>query len=1217
MSALERRSALLLALLIAVCPSAEPEPEPEPPTPPVLSDDDDAVDDDDDSTQAACEPALSLDPSEAWVLPSSGLVALAASGGTGAFSFALSTDSSGGQVHPEYGTYLPGAGSGVDDVVTVTDAGCLGEASATLHVVAPMQVSPTSVDASPGTSFEVAVAAGSGAWACTLIANGTGATLSSPCTYEGGGEGIDALRVEDLATGQTVDVRVELRNGAVLRADPPRVWIPTGGTWALRVKGGSGYVTATATSGSAVTWAEGRFSALAPGPTVFDLVDDFTGQATSVTVTGVPPVEGGFPRAGDNYLSGDSSSPGDLNGDGWADVVLGISEADFGTYNNGAVHVFAGQEGGLQPEPVQTLTGREYDDRFGETLHVADVTGDGELDLLVGTWLSDIAGTNSGLVELFPGIPGGFFAPTPSQTWSGDQPDDYFGAGLTTCDFNGDGYRDLAVGASADEDRTVPEVEFSQGGVWFFLGGPTGLAGVASQKVYGSVPDGSGGWMYADEVRLGSELEAGDVNGDGLCDLVAGAWEFEPPGENGNDGAVFVYLGTSTNGSSAAVYGQPVVAWSATEPDSRDSYFGRELDVGDVDDDGKADILVGQHRHRVPGVSGDRHGAARLYLGEAWTASPAPDFTPVTAAAWSLFGDGSYDALGWEVRLREMTGDGVMDLLIGGHSDEVPGGVNGTGLVMTFPGVPGGLPADVPSAWFGGDLAGDLFGVRVEGLPDMDGDGADDLFVYASRAEHHGIHVGTPFFKPTGLGAPAVPLGNPGESAGQRAGESVAVLGDVNGDGFEDVAVGVPQYDNAGNQINAGLVQIFFGTATGVADTAWELTGFTGYSDSDYWGWSVSPAGDFDGDGIADLAIVGRYEDRPSSFSSAYAGTPSCAGSIINSGAVAVFRGTASGLPESQPSFVWYGRESFDSTQRLAGGFDLDGDGYGDLLAGGTDWDTTIGNVGGFEILRGRPADPGGIVVICDGELFEGAENTGNLGRGLTGLGDLDNDGCDEAAIGAYNEDLGYSNQGVVRVLWGFGPVCNESAPHVSLLTPLDSNARAGFSLAGGDDVDGDGINDLVVGGYSRSTNGNSTGAAWLVPGWYLQGLPREGLTTAVLATGASPLTPPSGGPYAVIGTLQDEQVGYAVAMVPGIGGADRRGPDPPVGSRARRPRSCAVGRVRRRVVHPERPGRRGRVGRRDRGAARAGRGRLPGGQLGPCPGRRLGRAPDALSAPR
>lgn len=1132
MKVLLRLGTFLPALLLLACPSAAPSPAPEPPTPPDLGDDDDsgAGDDDDSAGLLPCDPQLALDPDEAWALPGGGVLAFGASGGTGAHRFAVSAG--GGQVHPEYGTFLPGTDPGEAEVL-LTDLGCEGEARAAVHVVQPLVVQPTQVEAPPGTGFPLQVSGGSGSWSCALQLDGTGASVTPGCVYAGGPTpGLDLVRVTDEATGETVDVRVELADGAVLEPLPPRIWVPAGGVWELDLAGGSGVVSVTPTSGSGVTWADGWFEATAPGTVTFHVEDTITAQTTSVTVTSVAPLEGGFPRAGDNNILGDALSPGDLNGDGFPDAVLGISEGDVGNYNSGLVHVYAGQPGGLGPTPAQTVSGLDYEDRFGNSVAVADVTGDGEPDLLVGIYLSDVAGGNAGEVQLFPGVPGGFFEPVPSRSWTGSSSGDQFGMAIATCDFNGDGLQDLAVGANVDEDRSVPEIQFSQGSVSLYLGGAQGLPELPQQVLWGAEPSG-GSWSYHEEHRFGSALATGDVDGDGLCDLVVGSYEYEPPGENGNDGSVLVFRGTNGGGSSAGLEALPVAAIRAVDPASRDSHFGRAVAVGDVDGDGLDDLLVGQYRDQVG--SATRHGSARLFLSPGWD-TPVTEWTDADAAdaVWSA--DSSYDAGGWMVTIGDVDGQPPLDVVVSGFADEVDGGASSTGVVRVYAGAAGG-PADVPLLEIPGLVGGDFFGARVAVGPDGDGDGLPDLFVYASRAEENGTHVGTPYFVSTG-GVGPTPLENPGESSGQRAGNDVALVGDVTGEGWGDLVVGVPEFDESGSRINAGLAQVFLGDGPGsVGAVPFELLGFERYSDSDRWGWKASEAGDFNGDGTADLALLGRYEDRPSSWPSSIAGNPPCGGSLSNSGAVAIFLGGAAAT--GQPAFLYFGPYAADSMRDLEGGFDYDGDGFDDLAVSGIDWDGPGGtNAGGFELLRGRPANPGGIEVICpdSGRRFEAGEAGARMGRGLAGLGDLDGDGCDEVAVGAYDEDHGYGNQGVVRVLWGYGSGCASGLPEVSVLVPQDTNARSGWALDGGGDVDGDGIGDLLVGGYSRSTVGNSTGAAWLVPGWYLLTLPREPLVTGALPSTSNPMLPPVGGPWTLVGSVQDEHFGRSVAFVPGIG---------------------------------------------------------------------------------
>ena len=106
-----------------------------------------------------CDPALSVTPLEATALPL-GLVTFSASGGTGDYRFEVTTDESGAILNDRSGAYLAGTVSGVTDVVTVTDVGCIGEVQARVEIVENMQVRPSRVELAPGTQMTVEVTGG-------------------------------------------------------------------------------------------------------------------------------------------------------------------------------------------------------------------------------------------------------------------------------------------------------------------------------------------------------------------------------------------------------------------------------------------------------------------------------------------------------------------------------------------------------------------------------------------------------------------------------------------------------------------------------------------------------------------------------------------------------------------------------------------------------------------------------------------------------------------------------------------------------------------------------------------------------------------------------------------------------------------------------------------------------------------------------------------------
>ncbi|MFM2152106.1 MAG: hypothetical protein RL199_541 [Pseudomonadota bacterium] len=1199
------RAAGLAAVLLASCSVSGP-PEAMTALSPALGSD----------GPAPCTSPLSLTASSSAVLPYD-LRILQAAGGTGAYRFRVVENASGASVNELSGAYLSGGTLDVSDVLAVTDAACAGEARLSLRVVAAMVVRPASVAVRPGRSFQVDVTRGSGRFSFTLAGNASGATLDAGGRYTAGLlAGRDILTVRDEGTGTVASVVVDIGPAEGARASPRALALPVGARLLPTFAGGSGVVDFDPSKLPAFLslddgWLVGR----GPGRAVLSGVDRFTGDPVSLTVHVAAPQTTPTARVGDSSGVAAVANAGDLDGDGLAEAVVGVQELDVGGYDSGAVVLYRGTRSGLDPKPVQTFTATKGAS-FGRSLLVADFDKDGHPDLVVGADNADAGGVNSGAVSLYRGMSGGFEAVP--ESLPGRTANDRYGSALAACDFDGDGWLDLAVGAPNAEDAGLvadasppactlhadcagnffcssgkcrPPGDY--GAVFFHLGGPLGLPARPDGVVYGAWPKpGSGSVGPFPTLGLGWTLAAGDVDGDGLCDLVAGGRGALPvyspadgspvldaKGEyttRSNDGFVALLRGKRTTElDRVPVESMPARLWANVRSANSGTFFGLGLDVGDLDGDGDADVAVGQLGHDATGKA--NVGAARVWRGG--PVSPTLVVEAAESSEWLFEGLESNDELGAAIVMADATGDGRADLLVGsrrttGAAAPAP---SRTGSVLLFPGrardgTGPRLPDTVESRRYWAGQSQDWFGIAFDVLPDLDGGGVPELVALAPLADALGWDVGRPWYhagEQLASGAPRRPpssLQLPGGPSNSQVGRGVAVVGDVDGDGLDDLFVGAPNADvvHPANYLsNAGLGWVFRGTATGFEPSPMTSLGaFTLKSGSiaerasDQLGWGAAGLGDFDGDGAKDFAVLLRSGDRlsnPSPASDWFVPCPAIGSDRNDAGAVLVFRGRGDGLPpDPRPAFVWYGPEANARLDAVAGGFDLDGDGRGDFAVSSTGWKGGGSPaLGGLAIVKGRPADPQGrLTVICDavaGDLsgdvvqFLGSAASDNFGLVLAGLGDLDADGCGDVAVGARTEDFGgVFDRGGVHVLFGWGGARCPAAPRWATFSPEKSSMVAGGALAAGD-VDGDGVVDLAVGGWSA--NANNPGYAWLLPGSWMKAAPTSPSATPTDAAAAwpkapvpaspTPMSDPSGPKFLFTSPALGESYGAAVAVLP------------------------------------------------------------------------------------
>ncbi len=735
---------------------------------------------------------------------------------------------------------------------------------------------------------------------------------------------------------------------------------------------------------------------------------------------------------------------GDVNGDGFDDVLCGAPAWDNPEVNEGGVFLYMGRADGNLDGPV-IFEMNDAGARYGHTVAWAgDVNGDGYAEILAGAPYWGGFGSPfyipvQGAVRMYYGAAG-----TPTTYWSrsGGQEDMEYGWGVAGVgDVNGDGYNDVAVGAPKYQAGLIAA---NHGTARCYLGGPGGLASSPVWTVTGSGTDD----------RVGERVSrAGDVNGDGYADLLLASplrtvthveeggfalYHGGPSGpaatpayaENGGDASDRLGWALATsgdlNGDGYADFmtrrteppghnivrtflgGPAGITETLTISNSNINQMGFSLAATDLDGDGRNEIHIG----------GPDYGANSgvIYRVYARHANPTPNYA--AAPHWSRWGTNLDDGFGQAVAAGDLNGDGYDELVIGVPGDD--GAAGNGGRVDVYLGSANGLPAAGPPDWsYASPTASGRFGFSLDIAGDVDGDGYADLIVGEPNSNRIHIFNGGP----SGLAAAPDWTYTYPPAGAWLFGQSVAGAGDVNGDGFADVIAGAPLHTAA--FVNEGRARILFGSAGGLMTTGF-LDLATTPEFNALFGGAVDGAGDVNADGFDDV-IVGAQ------------------GGSNGDGMAFVYLGSADG-PVGPP--VWTevgggnGGAAFGTC--VAGIGDVDADGYCDVAVGAPNYTTGGPVFGRTRVFRGGASGIAGMWYQKVGPQ--------SSGEAVAGAGDYDQDGQSDVLLSAPTYSIGGVIL-VVRDALGFGNDIWQSG----------AVEATGYSLAAGD-FNGDRIPEFVAG---------------------------------------------------------------------------------------------------------------------------------------------------------